>query len=147
MLAREASVRQVADVNYGDIETCRDLNAHITNSVRSLPVGDDLVNKVRRRAQFLGEQASYRMETDTVPVAGSFAEIQFELDDTSGPDRPEFGSGQCARGRVLGYLYSIAELTLSFPAHSSRSAPRFLCPLSTPRSAMTWVAWLSRTSG
>jgi len=84
VLAREASVRQVADVNYGDIETCRDLNAHITNSVRSLPVGDDLVNKVRRRAQFLGEQASYRMETDTVPVAGSFAEIKFELDDTSG---------------------------------------------------------------
>jgi len=84
VLAREASVRQVADANYGDIEACRDLNAHITSCVRSLPVGDDLVKKVRRRAQYLGEQASYRLETDTVPVAGSFADIQVELDASPG---------------------------------------------------------------
>jgi len=84
VLAREASVRQVSDVNYGDIETCRELNGHIAKRVRLLPVGDDLVKKVRQRAQFLGEQASYRMETDTVPVAGSFADIQLELEQSSG---------------------------------------------------------------
>lgn len=83
VLAREASVRQVSDVNYGDIKTCRELNAHIATCVRSLPVGDELVKNVRRRAQFLGEQASYRMETDTVPVAGSFSDIQLELDDSA----------------------------------------------------------------
>lgn len=83
VLAREASVRQVTDVNYGDIETCRDLNVRITQSMRSLPIGDDLVLKVRRRAQFLETQASYRMDTDTVPVAGSFSNIQLELADGS----------------------------------------------------------------
>lgn len=83
LLAREASVRHVADVNYGDIETCRELSAHIAACVRSLPVGDELVKKVRRRAQYLGEQACYRMETDTVPVAGSFAQIRLDLEDAS----------------------------------------------------------------
>ncbi|MFW2403139.1 MAG: hypothetical protein ACN4GT_00145 [Gammaproteobacteria bacterium] len=83
VLAREASVRQVTDVNYGDIEACRDLNLTIANCMRSLPVGDELVSNVRRRAQFLAEQASYRMETDTVPVAGSFSDIQLDLEEGS----------------------------------------------------------------
>ena len=83
VLTREASVRQVSDVNYGDIETCRDLNIQITSRLRSLPVGDALVGKVRRRVQFLESQASYRMEADTVPVAGSFSDIQLELEDGS----------------------------------------------------------------
>jgi len=83
VLAREASVRQAADVNYGAIETCRELNSHIAMCVRSLPVGDELVKTVRRRAQYLATQASYRIDTDTVPVAGSFAEIQLELDESS----------------------------------------------------------------
>lgn len=81
--AREASVRVVNDVNYGDIETCRELNSLITEGIRSLPVGDELVKKVRRRAQYLSAQASYRADTDTVPVAGSFADIHLDLDESS----------------------------------------------------------------
>ncbi len=73
----------MADVHYGDIEMCRDLSAHIAGCVRALPVGDELVRKVRQRAQHLGEDACYRMETDTVPVAGSFAQIQLDLDSQS----------------------------------------------------------------
>lgn len=84
VLAREASVRHVTDVNYGGIETCRDLNGDIAGCVRSLPVGDDLIRKVRIRAEYLDKQASYRMESDTVPAAGSFAEIQLELAGSSG---------------------------------------------------------------
>lgn len=84
VLAREAVGRQVTDVNYGDVEACRELNRNIAACIRSLPVGDDLVRKVRRRAQFLGEHASYRMDTDTVPVAGSFGDIQVDLDSGSG---------------------------------------------------------------
>ena len=83
VLSREASVRQVTDVNYGDVETCRKLNAHIAACLRSLPVGDELVRNVRSRAQYLGEQASYRIDTDTVPVAGSFANIQLDLEKGS----------------------------------------------------------------
>jgi len=84
VLAREASVRQVAEVNYGNVDACRAMNAHIAKCARSLPVGDDLVKKVRRRAGCLTEQAAYRSETDTVPVAGSFANIQLNLDEPVG---------------------------------------------------------------
>ncbi|MBT8445127.1 MAG: hypothetical protein KJO13_10290 [Gammaproteobacteria bacterium] len=83
VLAREASVRQVTDVNYGNIEVCRELNVMIAKCMRSLPVGDELVVSVRRRAQYLEKQAAYRMETDTVPVAGSFSNIQLKLEDGS----------------------------------------------------------------
>ena len=85
ILAREASVRQIADASYGDITTCRDLNSHIERCIRQLPVGDDLVMKVRLRAKYLEEQASYRRSTDTVPVAGSFADIQLEFDESMTP--------------------------------------------------------------
>ena len=84
LLAREASVRQVTEVNYGNIEACRVMNAYIAKCMRSLPVGDDLVRKVRRRASHLAEQAAYRSDTDTVPVAGSFAAIQLNLDEPVG---------------------------------------------------------------
>jgi hypothetical protein len=84
VLAREASVRQVTEVNYGNVDACRTMNAHIAKGVRSLPVGDDLVKKVRRRAGYLAEQATYRSETDAVPVAGSFANIQLNLDEPVG---------------------------------------------------------------
>lgn len=82
-LAREASVRQITDANYGDINTCRDLNAHIERCIRNLPVGDDLITKVRQRTRHLERQASYRRGADTVPVAGSFAEIQVEFDESA----------------------------------------------------------------
>ncbi len=78
-LAREASVRQVADVNYGDITACRKLNIHIEKSQRRLPSGDDLVIRSRQRIAYLEKCAGYRLETDTVPVAGSFADIPLEV--------------------------------------------------------------------
>jgi len=74
-LAREASVRQVSDVNYGDIEACRDMNIHIEKYLRRLPSNQDLVAAARDRIAYLEHCAGYRLETDTVPVAGSFAEI------------------------------------------------------------------------
>lgn len=79
-LAREASVRQVTDVNYGDINACRELNIHIDKYVRSLPAGHELVANVRDRIACLERSAGYRHESDTVPVAGSFAEIPL-MDD------------------------------------------------------------------
>jgi len=80
-LAREASVRQVTDVNYGDITACREMNIHIEKCLRSLPSGQDLVINARQRVTYLEQCEGYRLETDTVPVAGSFAEIPLEVGD------------------------------------------------------------------
>ncbi len=91
-LAREASVRQVADVNYGDINACRELNIHIDQYVRSLPAGHELVANVRDRIAFLERSAGYRQESDTVPVAGSFAEIPImDGDDFGSQGRRSIG--------------------------------------------------------
>lgn len=78
-LAREASVRQVTDVNYGDINACRQMNIHIEQCMRSLPSGQELVAKATQRAAYLESLENYRLETDTVPVAGSFAEIPLAI--------------------------------------------------------------------
>jgi len=80
-LAREASVRQITDVNYGDITACRELNIHIEKCQRSLPSGQELVSTTRQRVAYLEQCAGYRLETDTVPVAGSFAGIPLEVSD------------------------------------------------------------------
>jgi len=89
VFAREASVRQIADANYGDINACRDLNAHIEKRIGSLPVSDDLVMKVRQRTKYLERQASYRRGADTVPVAGSFADIRLEFDESGASNSNE----------------------------------------------------------
>lgn len=80
-LAREASVRQVSDVNYGDITACRNMNIRIEKCLRSLPTGQELVARARHRVTYLEGCAGYRLETDTVPVAGSFGEIPLEVGD------------------------------------------------------------------
>jgi len=78
-LAREASVREVADVNYGDINACRELNIHIEKCMRSLPNGQELVANAGQRVAYLEKCDNYRLEDDTVPVAGSFAEIPLAI--------------------------------------------------------------------
>jgi len=83
VLAREASVRQITDVNYGDITACREMNIFIEKCLRSLPSGKDLVASALQRVAYLERCAGYRLDTDTVPVAGSFAEIPLEFADDS----------------------------------------------------------------
>lgn len=80
-MAREASVLQINDVNYGDITACRDTNIHIEKCLRRLPSGQDLVAKARQRVAYLEHCAGYRQETDTVPVSGSFADIPLVVGD------------------------------------------------------------------
>jgi hypothetical protein len=82
ILAREATVRQVGDVAYGGVEECRELNAQISRCQRTLPAGEKLVSKIRERAVYLESKASYRRESDTVPVAGSFNQIPLEFVNT-----------------------------------------------------------------
>ena len=80
-LAREASVREVTEVNYGDINACRDMNIHIEKCIRNLPSGEQLVPLAAQRVAYLEKCASYRMDSDTVPVAGSFSEIPINFGD------------------------------------------------------------------
>jgi hypothetical protein len=80
-LTREASVREVADVNYGDINACRALNIHIEKCMRSLPNGQELVVNAHQRMLFLEKNGDYRLETDTIPAAGSFSEIPLAIDE------------------------------------------------------------------
>jgi len=80
-LAREASARQVGDMNYGDITACREMNIHIEKCLRRLPSGQELVASARNRVSYLEHCENYRLETDMVPVAGSFAEIPLQVGD------------------------------------------------------------------
>ncbi len=74
-LAREAAVRSLADVTYGSTAQCRTLGQNIEIVVRRLEACEKLNAQVRRRAELLALTAQYRRETDTVPVAGSFASV------------------------------------------------------------------------
>ena len=80
-MAREASVRNVGDVSYGRVSQCRELNYQIEQLLRNLEGIEDLATRVRQRASHLRRDAQYRQESDTVPVAGSFAVITARLDN------------------------------------------------------------------
>lgn len=84
-MARESSVRKVAEANYGSIGECRELSNLIDRRTQELQAGPELIASVRNRAFFLEKHAHYRSETDLVPVASSFAEIPLKLSDASQP--------------------------------------------------------------
>ena len=79
VLSREASVRQVHDATYGGIDECREMNAYIEKRLRSMPGGGDLAATLQTRTKILEKTATYRRDTDTVPVAGTCSEIQVEI--------------------------------------------------------------------
>jgi hypothetical protein len=79
VLAREASVRQVNDASYGGIDECRDMNVYIEKRLRDMPGGVELATTLQTRTKILEKNATYRRETDTVPVAGTCSEIQVTL--------------------------------------------------------------------
>lgn len=81
VLAREASVRQVHDASYGGIDECRELNVYIEKRLRSMPGGEDLAATLQKRTKILAKSATYRRDTDTVPVAGGCSEIPVEISD------------------------------------------------------------------
>jgi hypothetical protein len=74
-MVREAAVRNLVEVNYGTVPECRQLNYQIEQLLRNLQSNEGLAARVRSRSRGLAKHAHYRRETDTVPVAGSFAVI------------------------------------------------------------------------
>ncbi len=86
-LAREAAVRSLVDVSYGNTAECRTLGQNIEQVMRKTDAMEKLTLQMRRRAEFLKLKAQYRRDTDTVPVASSFAAVPVSLTE-AGDLRP-----------------------------------------------------------
>ena len=74
-MARDASLRQVNDMRYGDLQTCHQTGQQVARVLRRLDELDDLPLLVRARAEYLRRQVEYLRDADTVPIAASCAEI------------------------------------------------------------------------
>lgn len=74
-LARESSLRQVTEARYGSLEDCRSLSQQIERVLRKVEVMDELPSRVRRRAETLQQNVSYRRDADTVPARDALATI------------------------------------------------------------------------
>jgi hypothetical protein len=77
--ARDASLRQVHEASYGDIQACRDLSGQIESVLRKVERMDELAGRVRRRAEYLRVVATYRRDSDTTPAPESLGSIPVEL--------------------------------------------------------------------
>lgn len=84
-LAREASIRGLADVNYGNVAQCQMLGRNIEAVVNKAHTAEKMASLIRRRAEFLRQTAQYRREIDTIPVAGSFASVPVCIQEMGEP--------------------------------------------------------------
>lgn len=80
-LAREASIRSLADVSYGDVAQCQKLGRSIEAVASQAEPADRMAGLIRRRAEFLRRTAQYRRDIDTIPVAGSFATVPVAIQE------------------------------------------------------------------
>ena len=78
-LAREASIRQVGDAQYGNPRDCRELSRKIDLRVKALEESADMAARVQTRAKYLKDHIEYRRDTDAVPVAGDLAQMPRSL--------------------------------------------------------------------
>jgi hypothetical protein len=80
-LARQASLRQLTDLDFGGRSNCRRLSRAAAELSQSLDSRTDLKDRVRRRAAGLARAAVYRLETDAVPESGCCMLIARDLDE------------------------------------------------------------------
>ena len=83
-LARESSLRQVSEARYGSLEYCRTLSQQIERVLRKVEAMDELPGRVRRRAEILQKNVTYRRDADTVPAPDALATIPAQV----APDEP-----------------------------------------------------------
>jgi chromosome segregation ATPase len=67
--AREAYIRQLSDIRYGDKHDCRSMSSYIEERIGLLEADRKLQDRVEMRAQHLGSLVSYRSDADAVPSA------------------------------------------------------------------------------
>lgn len=78
-LARDASLREIGEVRYGDLAACRELSRRVEAVLRRVESLDELAARMRRRAEYLRLTVSYRRDGDTVPEARALAGIPLQL--------------------------------------------------------------------
>ena len=84
-LARESSLRQVSEARYGNLQECRELSQQIERVLRKVEAMDELPGRVRRRAEILHQNVSYRRDGDTVPAPDALAIIAAQVPPADGP--------------------------------------------------------------
>ncbi len=84
-LAREASIRPLAEVVYGSLAECRALSRNIAAVQRRLENGETLNGQIRQRTEYLRRRAQYRRDADVVPVAGLLGSIPVLVPDEGEP--------------------------------------------------------------
>ncbi|MEZ5565837.1 MAG: hypothetical protein R3F24_10105 [Gammaproteobacteria bacterium] len=83
--ARDASLRQVTEVNYGTLQECREFSRRIEQVLRQVEATNELAARVQRRSDFLRLMVRYRRDCDTVPNPDVLAAIPLHLGDTGEP--------------------------------------------------------------
>jgi hypothetical protein len=101
-MARDASLRQVNDMRYGDLQACHQTGQQVAKVLQRLDELDDLPLLVRARAEYLRRQVEYLRDADTVPIAASCAEIPVLL---SAGDNPVPANDRSLPVNVLGDEY------------------------------------------
>jgi hypothetical protein len=86
-LAREAAVRPLTELAYGNPAECRAINQRIEAVMRALPAEELMQSRVRRRSEYLRQTATYRRDIDTIPMAAGFAGIPLAITE-AGELRP-----------------------------------------------------------
>jgi hypothetical protein len=73
--AREAAIRQMTDVSYGNKRDCRALSKYIEDRMKLLAADDKLQTRVQVRAERLARNVTYRQDNDAVPSAAVLGSI------------------------------------------------------------------------
>jgi hypothetical protein len=84
LLAKETTIKRVQDVGYGPVAECARLSMQLE---QCMPVLSDKVRDVqglKALTSRLRQQADYRSDDDTVPLAGSVGSTPFEIRDAAG---------------------------------------------------------------
>ncbi len=62
-------------MGYGDAGECQRISGKIETALTRLQEGADLSAEVRARSEYLKASVHYRQDVDTVPIAGTLAEV------------------------------------------------------------------------
>ncbi len=95
-MVKEARDKSPGAIRYGNAADCAHLMQRIRKRVEGMEKANDVAAVLQKRAQLIGDQARFREEDDTVPIATSVTTI-FDLQ----PD----GSARTSTGNLLGENY------------------------------------------
>jgi len=73
--SREACVRQLSDIRYGDRHDCKSMSKFIEERIALLDADGGIHDRVTARVNYLASTVDYRKEADTVPNADGLDRI------------------------------------------------------------------------